>query len=108
MCAISVGFERCGMVKQVFVILPHVPRLSLEWVVNDPPPCILCHVGTVNFSLDIALTTRINTQMHCIFTEEQRDSLTRTLSSAFGIWNLEGEKTTDATSLACIRKLRKD
>ena len=27
----------------------------LEWIVNDPSSCILCHVGTVNFGLDIAV-----------------------------------------------------
>ena len=33
-------------------VMSHGP---LEWIVNDPSSCILCHVGTVNFGLDIAV-----------------------------------------------------
>ena len=40
--------------REVFVIQLSLSHGSLEWVVNDPS-CILCHVGTVNFGLDIAV-----------------------------------------------------
>ena len=52
--------------REVFVIQLSLSHGSLEWVVNDPS-CILCHVGTVNFSSHQCNGHCINThQTYCM------------------------------------------